>query len=170
MRKSFKTFLLLPVFATAFLCLVPASVRAQICAGSTLRYVVRDAQGRVMDPSGVFERKGATDIDELKDASKVINKASAEKTRVMRWRGMCNFREDVKESLKLDGKVMNVIFLMPRLSRYDSRSFLVDSLPFREGTYEIDLTGEGQVNPAGGWLGQFYAAKGWKKIRPNSLK
>ncbi len=157
-------FLILTIFAGALLCLAPLSVRAQICPGSSLRYVVRDEQGNVIDPSGVFEPKRSADIDELKDASKVIKVTGTEKTRVIEWRAMCNFREAVKESLNVNGKVMHVTFIMPRLSQYATRNFLVDSLPFRVGSYEIDLTGEGEENPAGNWLGRFYAAKGWKKI------
>ena len=164
MRSSFMKVLVLTIFAGALLCLTPLGARAQICPGSSLRYVVRDAKGKVIDPSGVFERKRFAEIDELKDASKVIKVAGTEKIRVIEWRGMCNFREAVKESLNLKGKVMNVTFIMPRLSQYATRNFLVDSLPFRAGSYEIDLTGEGQENPAGAWLGRFYPAKGWKKI------
>ena len=166
MRSSFMKVLVLTIFAGALLCLAPLSVRAQICPGSSLRYVVRDEQGNVIDPSGVFEPKRSADIDELKDASKVIKVAGTEKTRVIEWRGMCNFREPVNESLTLNGKVMNVTFNTPRVSQYATRNFLVDSLPFREGSYEIDLTSEGEENPAGAWLGKFYPAKGWKKINP----
>jgi hypothetical protein len=78
---------------------------------------------------------------------------------------MCNFREPVKVPLKLKGKEMNLTFLMPKFTEYESRSFVIDSLPFRPGRFEIDLSGAGKTNPAGDYLGRFFPATGWKKIK-----
>ena len=143
-----KGLLLILLGATAFF-LLPANASAQICAGSSLRYLVRDEQGKVIDPTTLYEPGPRSDISELKDAQKIVKGINGDSVRVIRARGMCNFREPVKFTLKNKGKEMDLVFLMPRLGEYDSRSFLVDSLPFRSGTFEIDLSGTGEANPAG---------------------
>ena len=155
---------LLLVMLGVSLYLVPASANAQICPGSNLRYVVRDEMGKVIDPTGVYETKAQSQIDELKDAQKVVKGATGNSVRVIHADGMCNFREPVKVTLKLKGKEMNLIFLMPKFGEYESRSFVVDSLPFQPGTFEIDLSAAGKANPAGDWLGSFFPATGWKKM------
>jgi hypothetical protein len=158
-----KTLLIL-LFTAATIFLLPGNASAQICAGSSLRYVVRDEKGKVIDPTGTFETKTRSAIDELKDAQKVVKGVDGNVAKVIRASGMCNFREPVKVMVRLNGKVMNLTFLMPVLGEYDSRSFLVDSIPFRAGAFEINLAEKGEANPAGGWLGGFFPAKGWKKV------
>ena len=158
-----KSLLLLLCAATTF-CLLPASASAQICAGSSLRYVVRDEAGKVIDPTGIYQTDTRSAINELKDAQKVLKGIAGNSVSVVHARGMCNFREPVQMVLKLKGKEMTLSFLMPRFTEYESRSFLVDSIPFREGKFSIDLAGEGEANPAGDWLGRFFPAKGWKKM------
>jgi len=143
---------------------LPASASAQICAGSSLRYVVRDEAGKVIDPTGIYETPTRSAIDELKDAQKVLKGIAGNSVNVVHARGMCNFREPFQMVLKLKGKEMALSFLMPRFGEYESRSFLVDSIPFHEGKFSIDLAGEGDANPAGDWLGRFFPAKGWKKV------
>lgn len=165
MRNPFVRALLLMPLGAALLYIAPANATAQICAGSSLRYVVRDGRGKTIDPTGFYETKSHSEIDELKDAQKVVKGIAGNSVRVIQANGMCNFREPVKVALKLKGKVMNLIFLMPKLGEYDSRSFLVDSLPFQPGTFRIDLAGMGAANPAGDWLGRFFPATGWKKVR-----
>jgi len=155
--------LILVLFCAIVLCVMPAGANGQICAGSSLRYVVRDELGKAMDPAGVYEPGPGSAIEELKEAQKVVKGTTGDSIRVLRARGMCNFREPVKVTLKLKGKEMNLIFLMPKFGEYESRSFLVDSLSFRAGTFEIDLSAAGEANPAGDWLGRFYPATGWKK-------
>jgi hypothetical protein len=162
-----KTLLLFLIAATT-LCLLQANASAQICAGSSLRYVVRDGQGKVIDPTGLYESKARVGTDELKEAQKVIKGITVASIKVLRASGMCNFREPVRVALKLKGKEMNLVFLMPRFGEYESRSFLVDSLPFRPGTFEIDLSGAGETNPAGDWLGSFFPAKRWKKVEASN--
>jgi hypothetical protein len=156
--------LVLVWFSAAGIYLVPVNANAQICAGSNLRYVVRDELGKVIDATGVYEPKDDSKIDELKDVQKVIKGTTGSSVRVIRVNGMCNFREPVKITLKRKGQNMNLVFRMPRFTEYESRSFLVDSLAFRPGAFEIDLSGPGQANPAGDWLGRFFPARGWKII------
>jgi hypothetical protein len=156
--------LILLLFTATALYFLPVNTNAQICAGSNLRYVVRDEMGKVIDPSGIYAPSGKGQIDELKEAQKVI-KGAGNNARIIRISGMCNFREPVKVTLKYKGKIMALVFRMPKFGEYESRDFLVDSLPFRAGIFEIDLSGPGQANPAGDWLARFYPAKGWKLIK-----
>jgi hypothetical protein len=74
---------------------------------------------------------------------------------------MCNFKKPVKLHITLEGKTMNLTFLMPKLGEYDSRDFLVDSLPFRPGTFEIELA----VETSSSTMSRFYPASGWKEIK-----
>jgi hypothetical protein len=151
------------VLASAFvLFLLPGDTSAQICPGSHLRYVVRDGKGRVIDPTGVYQPEKRGQISELKDAEKVIKGAAQPSIRVVDVFGMCNFREPVHVALKLKGKEMNLIFLMPRFEEYESRNFMVDSIPYKAGTFEINLAEAGEVNPGGARAGGFYPAKRWK--------
>ena len=156
--------LLVLLFIATTLFLLPVNASAQICAGSSLRYVVRDEKGKVIDPTGVYETKTRSSVDELKDAQKVIKGVEGNTTKVIRASGMCNFTEPVKLTLRLNSRMMNLTFMMPRLGEYDSRSFLVDSIPFRAGAFEINLAGKGETNPAGTWLGDFFPARSWKKV------
>ena len=164
---------LLLILFSVTLYLLPASASAQICAGSNLRYVVRNELGKVIDPTGVYETKAKSgspklfsiEIDELQDAQKIVKGITGNSARVIHATGMCNFREPVRVTLKLKGKEMNLTFLMPRFSEYESRSFVVDSLPFQPGTFEIDLSAVREVNPAGDWSGSFFPARGWKKVK-----
>lgn len=156
--------LLILLFTATTLFLLPGNASAQICAGSSLRYVVRDEKGKVIDPTDIYETKTRSKVEELKDAQKAVKGVAGNDAKVIRASGMCNFREPVQVMVKLNSKVMNLTFLMPVLGEYDSRSFLVDSIPFQAGAFEINLAGEGETNPAGDWLGRFFAAKGWKKV------
>ena len=70
---------------------------------------------------------------------------------------MCNFKDDVKLSVTLAGKTMNLVFHVPKLNETDSKDFVVDSLPFKAGDYEITLN-----MPPDTWV-NFYPAKGWQK-------
>lgn len=154
--------ILLVLLSASALFLLPGNATAQICAGSHLRYVVRDGKGKVIDPTGVYQPEKRGEIGELKDAQKVIKGAAQPAIRVVEVFGMCNFREPVHVALNLKGKEMNLIFLMPKFGEYESRNFLVDSMPFKAGTFEINLAAAGEANPAGGRVGEFYSAKGWK--------
>lgn len=64
-------------------------------------------------------------------------------------RANCYFNETVKFRLTLNGKNMNLIFDVR--GGYDR---VIDSLPFQQGTFEIDST-----NGPG-----FYPAKAWRKV------
>lgn len=154
--------------------LAPQAVHAQICPGSHLTYIVRDTHGVAIDaPSkglrydpdnGSPNRKWRigtrdsirSDRMQIPDSVKKLNGKIA----MLETEGMCTFKQPVKLQLTLEGKTMNLTFLMPKLDEYDSRDFLVDSLPFRQGTFEIELAAE-----ESGKRSRFYPASGWKKVK-----
>jgi hypothetical protein len=152
----------------------PQVAQAQICPGSHLTYIVRDARGVAIDAAskglqydpdnGSQSRKWQispgdfirSDLKQVPDSVKKLNG----KTAGLETEGMCIFKQPVRLQLTLKGKTMNLTFLIPKLSEYDSRDFLVDSLPFRQGTFEIELPVE-----TPGERSRFYPASGWKKVK-----
>jgi len=163
----------LPLLALTMLLMGvgPKVARAQICPGSQLFYVVRDAKGAVIDAGRSdlkYEGDGskqtyrhwgseAINADHLRskevpaDISKLNGKVA------LKNQAMCNFKDDVKLSVTLAGRTMNLVFHVPKLNETDSKDFVVDSLPFKAGNYEITLN-----MPPDTWV-SFYPAKGWQK-------
>ena len=155
--------------------IAPQAVQGQICPGSKLTYIVRDTHGAAIDAAskdlqydpdngspnrkwGVSARDVvATDRMQVPDSVKKLNGKMA----LLATEGMCTFKQPVKLQLTFEGKTMNLTFLMPKLGEYDSRDFLVDSLPFRQGTFEIELA----VETTSSTRSRFYPASGWKKIK-----
>jgi len=163
----------LPLLALTMLLIGvgPKIARAQTCPGSQLFYVVRDAKGAVID-AGLSDLKyegdgsqqtyrhwgsEAINAERLRskevpaDISKLNGKVA------LKNQAMCNFKDDVKLSVTLAGKTMNLVFHVPKLNETDSKDFVVDSLPFKAGSYEITLN-----MPPDTWV-NFYPAKGWQK-------
>jgi hypothetical protein len=151
------------LFATA-----PQIARAQICAGSYLNYIVRDAKGTIIDASRrdlKFDGEGNQEKYSHWSAEKMYVNGSDKSLpsnlakfdgNVLFNRGMCIFKDDVRLRVIFAGKTMNLLFRMPSLSQYDSRNFVVDSLPFKAGAYEITLkvTSVPSLN--------YYPASSWK--------
>jgi len=147
--------------------------QAQICPGSNLFYVVRDAKGGIIDAGRSeikFEGDGsqqtyshwgaeALNADRLrsKTVAPEITKLDGKVT--LKNQAMCIFKGDLKLRVTLAGKTMNLVFHMPRLSDVDSKDFVVDSLPFRDGDYEMTLN-----VPPETWV-NYYPASGWKKAQ-----
>lgn len=165
---------ILVALGTMAIAVATHSAQAQICPGSHLTYIVRDARGKPInaaskdlrfDPdNGTQSRKWGISSSEffegyekqVPDSLKKLNGKMAALT----TEGMCTFKQPVKLQLIFKGKTMNLVFLVPKLSEYDSRNFLVDSLPFREGTFEIELpVSESDTRS------RFYPASGWKKVK-----
>ena len=163
----------LPLLALAMLLIGvgPKVARAQICPGSQLFYVVRDEKGAVIDAGRSdlkYEGDGGKDKyrhwgSEAINAERLRSKevpADISKLNgqvALKNQAMCNFKDDVKLSVTLAGKTMNLVFHVPKLSATDSKDFVVDSLPFKAGNYEITLN-----MPPDTWV-NFYPAKGWQK-------
>ncbi len=152
----------------------PQVAQGQICPGSHLTYIVRDARGAAIDAAskalrydpdnGSQNRKWLVSSRDFirSDEMQVpdsVKKLSGKMT-ALGTEGMCVFKQPVKLRLTFRGKTMNLTFLMPKLSEYDSWDFLVDSLPFRQGTFEIQLPVDGSDTRS-----RFYSASGWKKVK-----
>lgn len=176
--NSFQTKLrasILVAIGGMLIVIAPQAVRGQTCPGSKLTYIVRDAHGDAInaaskdlryDPdNGSPNRKWrvstgnfiTTDQMQLPDGIIKLNGTVAP----LETEAMCNFKQPVKLHLTIEGKIMNLIFLMPKLGEYDSRDFLVDSLPFRQGTFEIELA----VDTTSDTMSRFYPARGWKEVK-----
>ena len=158
-------------FVIGIVAIVPQSSRAQICPGSNLYYLVRDAKGTIINA----DRK---DLKYLGDATKqpgidwgaqaINNQQMRSKTvppEISRLNGkvalrkmtFCNFPTDLKLSVTLGGQTMNLLFHTPRLEETVSKDFVVESVPFKAGDYEITLD-----MPVDMWV-NYYPAKLWKK-------
>ncbi|MEQ1922049.1 MAG: hypothetical protein ABL952_06035 [Pyrinomonadaceae bacterium] len=150
-----------------------AAAFGQICPGSDLTYIVRDSKGVAIDAAGndiTFEENNGTKFSKWKVTSKefvrhrikaVPDNITALKGKVsgLQTSGMCNFSGPVTLKLTIKGKVMELTFNPPKMGEYDSSDFLVDSMPFRKGRFEITL--EADPNRAS----LYYAAAGWKKVK-----
>ena len=159
------------VFVIAVIAIAAQTSRAQICPGSNLYYLVRDAKGAIVSA----DRKdlkyqsedakqpgidwGALAINDQEMRSKTV---PAEISRLngrvaLRKMTFCNFQTDLKLSVTLGGETMNLLFHTPRLDDTVSKDFVVESVPFKAGDYEITLD-----MPADVWV-NYYPAKLWKK-------
>jgi hypothetical protein len=152
----------------------PQAAQGQICPGSHLTYIVRDARGVAIDAAGKDVRydpdNGSksymwlithgdiirSDRMQAPDSVKQLNGKMAG----LETEGMCVFKQPVNLQLTFKGKTMDLTFLMPKLDEYDSRDFLVDSLPFQQGKFEIRLPVEKSDTRS-----HYYPASGWKKIK-----
>jgi hypothetical protein len=176
--KSFQTKLRASILVTIsgmLIVIAPQVMRGQTCPGSRLTYIVRDTHGDAInaanqdlryDPdNGSSSRKWqvrtgnfiTSNQMQVPDGIKKLNGPVAP----LETEAMCNFKQPAKLHLTLEGKTMNLVFLMPKLGEYDSRDFLVDSLPFRQGTFEIKL----EVDTTSETMSRFYPASGWKEVK-----
>jgi len=169
-------------FSIALLAIGSQISHAQVCGGtsmtnSTLQYIVRDAKGAAIDaatkdlqlaksdsPRGGFT-VGAKDFIGKYEGKWSVNAPEAITSLVGRVSVVrsdssprCNFAAAQTLQLTLAGKTMRLLFLTPHLPEYQSVGFLVDSIPFQEGIFSIDLPTVPDGEP------KFYEARGWKKI------
>jgi len=169
-RNRFSSAIVVSVALLAF----SIGAQAQTCPGSHLTYIVRDDQGKPIDAeqrdlqfkveseTGPSTSKwfvsGKQFIKYVSNVPEDINRLNGT-IKALYTSAMCNFQQPVKLTVTWKDQTMNLRFLVPTLSRNDSKDFLVDSLPFKSGDYEIDLT----KDPEGKSL--FYPARGWKKVK-----
>jgi hypothetical protein len=159
-------------FAVAIITTAAPGARAQICPGSNLFYLVRDARGALISADrkdlkyqGEAAKQPGIDwsaqaIDPQQLRSKTV---PAEVTRLngkvaLRKMTFCNFQTDVKLSVTLGGQTMNLLFHVPKLEETVSKDFVVESVPFKPGDYEVTL-----VMPADTWV-NYYPASLWKRV------
>lgn len=155
--------------------LVTATAAFGQCAGSNVFYYVRDAKGKFLTAT-------ANDLNAI-DANVAAEGRKAPEWSVGRYRGdplptdmaaavdevnafrvteMCTFHAPLILKLSIKGKSMELRFVVPKAATA-SANFIVDSVSFQEGTYEMELT---RPADASGYapLGGFYASSLWKKV------
>jgi hypothetical protein len=141
-----------------FLCVQTAS--AQNCDKVRIDYVIRDSKGHIIDastlkPSDFVEEKA----DKYERSTKQISfsgtgdvKNAATITSLhYENRDACTFKLD-ELTLRLGGKTMHLIFNLSLDSLSDSAHSrkVIDSLPFKQGTFRLEATSENKI-PASSW-------------------
>jgi len=167
---------LLLAMAIVTLVLGSTLVRAQTCPGSHVNYIVRDEAGAVIennwpddlrfesDAAKGHSYKWSTEKFKTRRATQVLPAEIAnldEKAWAVSTTGWCIFESDLDLRLTRKGKTMHLLFHVPRLGQYESRDFIVDSMKFQEGDYEIVLS-----LPKDSRRENFFAASAWKKVSP----
>ena len=166
---------------TAFLIvLVPQAARAQFCPPSYLTYVVRDAKGAAIRTArsdlrfdgGAAAHPAAWQVEKpgFRNSTGTATPADIETllkdTESLSTSTFCHFEAPVSLRITLQGKVMDLTFLMPKAADYkhkgETADFVVDSLPFRAGKFQIQL-----ALPADHELRSltYYEARGWRRVR-----
>src|ERR1043166_8995664 len=127
MIKAGRCICLLIGLAAAVILIAPPATRAQICPGSQLFYVVRDAKGAIID-AGRNELKFAGDGSPESYSHWAVEALNAQRLRskevppeisqldgkmTLKNQAMCNFSSDVRLQLTLGGKTMNLLFHLP---------------------------------------------------------
>ena len=163
------------MLVVAIVTIAAQTSRAQICPGSNLYYLVRDAKGAIIsadrknlkyqsdDAKSPGIDWGSLAINDQEMRSKTVPaEVSALNGKVaLRKMTFCNFKTDLKLSVTLGGQTMNLLFHTPRIAEETvSKDFVVESVPFKAGDYEITLE-----MPADVWV-QYYPAKLWTKQKP----
>lgn len=156
------------------LCLSIEEAYGQSCRPAVAGYIVRDEKGNVLNEAGLEsvrkEINSAWDIRRMpfsEDGRTLIGEYSEEAKRAKNLvptlfvanASTCDL--GLKEvTLKYGGKAMRLIF---NIWVY-RRAIAIDSLPFEEGTFELDMDNE-WPNRKEPYEGEsFVLAKRWKKI------
>lgn len=135
-----------------FFCSQTAS--AQSCA-VRIYYIIRDSEGHIIDASTLkrsdFVKERAdyykrytdtisfSETGDVKDAAKVTSLSYYD-------RGDCKLKLD-ELTLRMGGKTMHLIF---NLSFNGDNYKVIDSLPFKEGTFRLEATSKDKI-PASSW-------------------
>ena len=155
----------LVIFAVAVF-ISPQIVRAQpSCWGSSLIYILRDEQGKLMDADHDDLWIGpGWQIADYDFGESWVNLPEAVRTQIRNLKFLahiekyepCHFTKPIELRLTLHGKSMNLVF------HAENRNYvIVDSLRFQPGTFEHQLSSpRGRRNP--------YSAEDWKKTGDNA--
>ena len=166
-RGSFVPVLLL-------LALHPSANEAhgQSCRPAVLEYTVRDEKGKYLSEAELesvrkrmAQPAGGVSTVSFAGDGEVISEYSAEakeaktKSPALYYADAKSCELDVKEvTLRHAGKTMRLIF---NLHIY-RRAFVIDSIPFKQGTFELDQKGISEADSS-----RVIPAKRWKKISDN---
>lgn len=136
----------------------------QYCRGSSLFYIVRDAKGKIINPARLdapaFIEEDVMEISYAEAekpregywlAGEVVKEARKDKFAGLDKEtgslfalyehsgGACSFSKPITYKLTLGKKTMNLVFSFAPPRNDSPEIFLVDSLPFQQGTFEIQL-------------------------------
>jgi tetratricopeptide (TPR) repeat protein len=175
MRVSSRGFILAVI---GLVCLAPQLARGQRCPDSLLTYIVRDERGNVIDAdaNGLTFRQKENDWPKWRVGSaeflnrgyfakEMIGRVPAAigqlngKLRVLELSKNCGFTEKIDLELELKGKKMKLV-LRPQALNDHSIDYMLDSLPFQEGIFDIDLTIDNHDRHSA----YFYPASAWLKV------
>lgn len=172
MKSSLCKALIGIAFTATIVAIIPRAAQGQKCLGSRVAYLVRDEKGRPIDEtvkdlwqvkdngSGSSRGWSAPWSNFSKDDSEQVKVLPASIATLQRkivtfnTAAYCSFDRIVKLQLKHNGKVMNLIF---NTASADDQWYMVDALPFQEGSFEIQLP----KLPPRSW--KFFASRDWKK-------
>lgn len=120
-----------------------------------LYYIVRDGKGKIIDPAALSLGDAQIDTIELAGATPADQ---AKQVKVVRYgvyhpHGCGISLNSIELNLTYKGKTMTLVF--NRVRGYSKVT--VDSIPFKEGKYEIDTRGERDSSGV-------ILAKGWMKV------
>lgn len=144
----------------------------QSCRPAVLQYIVRDEKGKNLSEAALeavrkqmAQPAGEVSLVSLAGDGKIYSEYSAEakeaKTKLpaLYYADAKSCELDVKEvTLQRAGKTMRLIF---NLHIY-RRAFVIDSLPFRQGTFELDREDISEEDSS-----RVIPAKRWKKVSDN---
>jgi hypothetical protein len=165
-----KSAVILGTLVSVFALASPA--QAQLCTLSYLSYIVRDANGTPVDAASKSFTFGGSADDRAWSQKMFVMSYSGFATKMptdllstlkdtitpltVGSRG-CVFGNGATLSVTMAGKTMDLTFNIEQRVN-DSKSYLVDGLPFQEGRFEITL-------PLVAGQFHFYPAKNWTKLR-----
>ena len=165
------------------IAILPVGIPAQMCPGSHIVYVVRDAQGSPVELHTVLDAQRRP-VDVQSAAFTLTVSGGGVKWMARNLSGyvdllppgatalregnisaldmypapppFCTFEKPVELNVTGSGRTMLLTFLTPPMPGNTSRNFIVDGLPFQEGRFEITL-------PYPPSQSSFYPATGWAK-------
>src|SRR5262249_839750 len=156
---------------------IPGHPAAQSCNPAVVSYLARDEQGAILSETelkSVYERLPKTIGDASLNTSQVSFKADNE---TYYWPESADWDKGNKQpalefataaactmhltevTLAYHQKRMRLIFDISIDRNQDARRIVVDSLPFQEGTFRLDLNGWSQERD------KLIASARWKKVK-----
>lgn len=194
LRQKFNLFI---SFVMSLLILVSAisTVSAQYCPSSQLNYVVRDASGKIINPAKLdapdfieeeTQEVAYAEAEKKREGFWALGEA-VKSAREQKQGGLdretgslfvlhqssagCNFKNPVTYRLALGKNTMNLVFRFESAKRdYDSAVFLVDSPPFAQGTFEIELPQKSGYYAPALWRKTSDAAEAPAKISAHHIR
>ena len=174
-------------FVTLYVLLIFCSLAAyaQYCPGSEMAYVVRDPAGKIINPATLNapdfieestisfsyaeaekEREGYWRMGEAVKSARKNKQGNLDKETGVFYalretaNGACSFSKPIIFKLTLGAETMNLVFRFAAPKNDSGEVYIVDSLPFQQGTFEIDLPEKSD----------YYAPSAWRKTSDEAEK